>query len=110
MKKDRILIEKSLIPYSFNIMLADELFTLTVDYNEKYDFFTVALEKDGEIICEGERIVYGVPLFKDVYQAGKYPALDIVPIDESGEQTSVTFATLGETVFLTVENAGEDDE
>ncbi len=108
MKKDRILITKEMIPYSFNILLADELFTITVNYNEKYDLFTITLEKDDEVICYGEPIVYGVPLFKDIYEAGKYPATTIIPIDESGEQNSVTFKNLSETVFLAIDNYEED--
>ena len=111
MKKDRILINKELIPYSFDILLGDELFHLTVNYNEKNDFFTLALKKDEEMICEGEPVVYGMPLFGDVYIAGKYPAIDIIPFDESGTSNTVTFQSFGETVFLTVDNAGgEDDE
>ena len=110
MKKDRLLITKDLIPYTFNILLADELFNLTIEYNENCDLFTVALRKDNELICEGEPIVYGFPLFSDIYQAGKYPALNIIPIDESGENTSVSFKNLNETVFLTIDNdeSGED--
>lgn len=109
MKKDRILINKSLIPYNFNILLGDELFNLTVNYNESHDIFTIALKKDDEIICEGEPIIYGVPLFRDIYQSGKFPALDIIPLDESGQQDTVTFKNLNETVFLTVDNMGGDD-
>lgn len=105
MKKDRILITKELIPYSFNILLADELFIITVNYNEKHDFFTVMLEKDGETICNGEPIIYGVPLFQDIYQSGKYPAIDIIPIDESGNQNTITLKNFNETVFLTVDNS-----
>ena len=110
MEKDRILITKENVPYNFNILLADELFNIGVSYNEKNDFFTVRLIKDYEVICEGDPIVYGMPLFGDVYIAGKYPAIDIIPIDESGEQDSVTFANLGETVCLTIDNAGDEDE
>lgn len=110
MKKDRILITKEMIPYSFNILLADELFTISISYNEKHDFFTVMLEKDGEIICGGEPIIYGVTLFKDIYQSGKYPAIDITPIDESGNQNTVTLENFNETVFLIVDNSGGEDD
>ena len=106
MKKDRILITKDLIPYKFNILLADELFTLTVKHNSSHDLFTISLEKDKQILCEGEPIIYGSPLFRDIYQAGKFPCIDIIPIDESGEQNTVTFKNLNETVFLIVDNAG----
>lgn len=108
MERDRIIIEKSLVPCMFDILLGDELFNLTVNYNAKHDFFTVALEKDGEMICEGEPIVYGLPLFGDFYQADQHPAIDIVAIDESGQQDTVTFVNFGETVFLTIQNY--DDE
>ena len=75
LRKDRIIITKDLIPYTFNILLADELFNLTVQYNETHDIFTIKLEKEGETLCEGEPIIYGFPLFGDLYQAGKFPAL-----------------------------------
>lgn len=104
MERDKIIVDKSLLPCSFDILLADELFTLTVSYNKKHDFFTVALARDGETICEGEPIIYGFPLFADFYQADVYPGIDIVAIDESGQQDSVTLKTFGETVFLTVDN------
>ena len=109
MKKDRILINKDIVPYYFDILIGGELFNITVGYNENHDFFTVTLKKNGEIICEGEPIVYGMPLFGDVYIAGKYPAIDIIPYDESGTADTVTFETLGKTVFLTVDNAGGED-
>lgn len=109
MKKDTMEINKDMIPYSFDILLADELFNLTVSHNEKHDIFTFALRKNNEIICEGEPIIYGVPLFQDIYMARKYPAIDIIPIDDSGEQDTVTFENLNETVLLTVDNIGGDD-
>ena len=108
MERDRLIVEKSQIPCTFDILLGDELFNLTVSYNEKHDFFTVALEKDGEMVCEGEPVVYGFPLFGDLYQPNLYPGIEIVPIDGSGEQDTVTFENFGETVFLTVQNY--DDE
>ena len=110
MDRDRIIVEKSLIPCTFDILLGDELFNLTVNYNEKHDFFTVALGKDSETICEGEPLVYGFPLFRDIYQPDEYPGLDIIPIDDSGEQNTITFENFGEVVFLTVDNYDESGE
>ena len=107
--KDRILIEKNLIPYRFSILLGDELFDLDVNYNRYADMFTVALYKGDELICAGEPIVYGVPLFKDVFMPN-YPAITIIPIDESGEANRVTKANLGDTVFLCIDDEGGSDE
>lgn len=106
---DVLVIEKDLIPYSCSILLADVLFELHFNYNATAGLFTVDTYRDGELICAGEPIVYGVPLWKDVYKSDVFPALDIVPTDPSGESNVVTFDNLGETVLLIVKN-GEEEE
>lgn len=107
MKRDRLIINKEMIPYSFDILLASELFNLTVNYNKKHDLFTIKLAKDTETLCEAEPVIYGTPLFKDIYMAGKFPAVDIIPIDPSGEESKATYENLGETVFLELDNSEE---
>lgn len=101
--RDRIEINKELIPYSFDILLAAEWYTFEIHYNEIADQFTVTLSKDDEVLVFGEPIVYGVPLFTDLYQSGIYPPLEITPLDESGQETEVNWNNLNETVFLTIE-------
>lgn len=109
MKRDRILIEKSLIPYRFSILLGAEEFILTIDYNKSHDLFTVGLEdSNGETLCIAEPVVYGVPLWQDVQQADKYPALRILPIDESGQENKVTWENFNSTVFLTIDNNNDE--
>ena len=107
---DILEISKELLPYSFEILLADELFELHINHNATADLFTVDLYKNGELVCAGEPIVYGIPLWKDVYKPGTFPALDIVPIDPSGESNAVTYDNLGETVLLIIDNGGEAEE
>ena len=109
MERDTITINKELIPYEFDILLADETFKMKINYNNTADLFTVSLYKDDELICV-EPIIYGVPLFKDVFQPDKYPALDIIPIDESGETTAITYDNLSDTVLLIVDNGGDTVE
>lgn len=110
MKNDVIEIDASRVPYEFDIVLADETFKIGVEYNETGKFFTLSLSKlDEETaefveVCAGEPIVYGVPLWQDVYKHGKFPALVIIPSDESGETNAVTFDNLGRNVFLIVDN------
>lgn len=116
MKRDIIEINKDLIPYEFDIVLADETFKIGVNFNETAELFTLDLSKldeesgEYEEICKGEPIIYGKPLFSDVFINGKYPAIDIVPYDESGENNAVTFDNLNETVFLCIDNTDEDIE
>lgn len=111
MKRDVIEIEKDRVPYEFDISLANETFRIGVEYNETAEFFTLKLSKRNEEtggydeVCAGEPIVYGVPLWKDVYRSGKFPLPVITPYDESGDSNSVTFDNFGRLVFLTIEDS-----
>ncbi len=108
--RDYIEIKKDNIPYMFDILLADETFTLRVDYNNSQNLFTVSLyNKDGELVCV-EPLIYGKKLFSDMFQPDLYPSLDIIPLDESGQETTITFDNLCQTVLLIVDNGGEEDE
>lgn len=102
--RDRIIVKKELIPYGFHIALGKEKFNLRFAYNRQADLFTVSLYRDGILLCADEPVIYGVPLFRDIYESGKFPVLDIVPLDESGQEQEVTWKNFGETVFLTIEN------
>lgn len=100
-------VEKDLIPYRFELSLAEEVFTFEVHYNSSYDFFTVDLSRDGEVLVYGEKLVYGQTLFYDV-QDNRFPKLPLVPYDQSEKSTAVTWETLGVSVFLYVWD-GETD-
>lgn len=108
--RNRIEINKSLIPYTFEILLGGELFEIGVDYNNTAELFTLSLSKDGEVVCAGEPVIHGQKLWASVYQPEKYPAVDIVPLDESGNTDKVTFDNLNETVFLTIDDGGDENE
>lgn len=100
--RDIIEVDKSLIPYSFDILLAAELFNLEFHYNETADLFTVTLSKNGEVLVYNEPIMYGMPLFSDMYVSDVFPAVDIECIDESGKEQIVTWENFGVTTFLTI--------
>ena len=109
--RDRININKSMCPYSFNIVLNEKLYNIRVDYNATGDFFTLTFSRENEISHEietfcTEPLVYGVYLFQDIYQPQKYPAINLIPWDESENKNCVNFETLNETVFLTIDNQG----
>lgn len=94
-------ISKNLAPYRFEIVLGAEIFEFEVRYNADYDFFSVDLSKDVEVLVYGEKLVYGVPLFVDVFDQ-RYPVLQLVPFDDAGNETRVTYDNLDKTVFLQV--------
>lgn len=95
-------VSKELLPYRCDIVLGGEPFELHFSYNATAELFTVELYKDGELICAGEPIMYGIPLWCDVYQADRFPSVAIIPLDLSGEAHTVTYDNLGETVQLIV--------
>ena len=108
--RDRILVEKELIPYAFDILLAGEMFEMSFGYNKSEGIFTVTLSRDGRVLVYGEPLVYGKRLFEEIYRSGEFPMLDIVPLDESGQECAVTWENFGETVFLTIAQGGDEDE
>jgi hypothetical protein len=81
------------------------LFRIEVRYNSEADLFTVSLYNNDNILLCIEPIIYGVELFKQHYKSGSYPAMRIVPTDESGGQDAVTWDNFNETVYLIIDNA-----
>jgi hypothetical protein len=93
-------IDKSMIPYSFEMDIKDEEFTFVVDYNQRFDFFTMDLYKNGELLIKGEKIIYGRALFGGYPDADAIPQWPITPFDEAGLEDQVGWDQLGNTVFL----------
>lgn len=109
--KDRILITKELIPYTFYISLGDKVFLIAVDYNATGDFFTLGLsDSNGNVIARSEKLVYGMPVFNDIYNSQTFPCLTIVPIDESNSEDVITWSNFGNTVFLCIDDEEESIE
>lgn len=107
--KDYIEIRKDIVPYRFDILLGDEPYTIEVSFNTAADLFTLALYKEGELICAGEPLIYGVPLWSDVYMPN-FPKLTIIPYDEPRQAERVSYDTLGESVFLFIDDEGDGEE
>ncbi|MDL2253310.1 hypothetical protein LJC49_04465 [Ruminococcaceae bacterium OttesenSCG-928-I18] len=104
--KDRLEIKKELFPYRVSIPLGMSVFDLEFHYNAKRDYIVVHLYWGNTLVCAGERLVYGRPLFGDCYEVERYPVVKLVPFDESGMTNVVQYDTLGVTVFLTVDDTG----
>lgn len=108
--RDIIEVEKELLPYNFNIALAGDEFNMAFDYNKTAELFTCTLSKEDEVLVYNEPIIYGVEMFADVYKSGLFPMLSIVPLDEAGNETAVTYDNFGKTVFLTIDDQPEESE
>ena len=100
-----IQIDKDSIPYTFEIDIDGTEFGMAIRYNERFDFFTVDLTKDGETVILGEKMIYGQLLFASYPDESKIPGLPIIPYDEAGKETRVGWDQLENTVFLFVGGA-----
>lgn len=96
-------IDTELVTYRFQITLGVERFEIRVRYNELHDYFTMDLYKDEEALAYGEKLVYGVPLFSEIYDE-RFPGTEIIPLDASGNENRITYDNLNKTVFLQVMN------
>ncbi len=94
-------IEVSKTPYMFSIKLDDRTYTITLKYNDIGGFFTVdlAVMATGEVLCYGEPVRYGRPMFRAV-EDERYPIPVIIPYCLTGEENTVTFENFGSSVQL----------
>ncbi|KXA31634.1 hypothetical protein HMPREF3229_00162 [Peptoniphilus harei] len=94
-------IEKDKIPYSFEIVLANETFQFEVLYNSFGDFFTLNLYKNHNLILYGEKIVLGVSLFENCKHLD-IPKIQIMPFDTTENAIRIFYENMNEDVFLYV--------
>jgi len=108
--RDYIPFDKNAIPERFEIDLAEESFFLEINYNEIGDFFTMDLfDADENPLVLGEKIRLGIPLWSDVPNPN-LPAPTLIPLDQSGKENRITFDNFGETVFVYIDDVGDEDE
>ena len=93
-------IDKSLIPYEFDIRLNKTTYTFKIDYNSRHDFFTIAITKsDGTVLTSGEKLLLNKPLLSE---RGYVDFPLVVPSDATGQASRITWGNMGVTVFLYV--------
>ena len=99
-QRDYIPIDVDDLPEIFEIELADITFNFGVSYNAVGDFFTVDLyDEDLNPIILGEKLVLNHRLWAYVND-DRLPAVDLVPMDESGIATYCGIDEFMKTVFL----------
>lgn len=97
-----IAITKELIPYRFSLDVELEEkkdIEFLVQYNAEYDFFTMDLYVDSNLLSSGEKLMLGQVLFQDV-NIPDFPT--IIPWDFSGMSTRVGWDDLGDNIILVV--------
>lgn len=94
-------IDKTQVPYIFEINLNNETFQFEIYYNTIFDYFTVNLYKNHKLIKYGEKVVYNVPLF-DNLQYLNIPKVKIVAKDTTNRANRADYNNMNEDVFLYV--------
>lgn len=94
-------IDKTQVPYQFEIRLKEETFQFEIYYNASHDYFTVNLYKDHNLVRYGEKIVFGRKLFEGLEYLN-IPKVDIIPADTTKRSVRVDYENINEDVFLYV--------
>lgn len=106
--RSRIEVDKTKIPYQFQILLGGKRYSMEWQYNQTSGRFTCTLyDSEGNVLIYNEPLIYGNPLFSFLCRGATFPAMDLVPLDESGTETDITWENFGETVFLTLDDEAE---
>ena len=92
-------IDKTSIPYSFDVPIAGETYTFRVKYNAEEDYFTIDLLRGGDVVKLADKVTMGKPLFSNFTHL-HVPLIPVVPEDVSEQETRVGWDQLEETVFL----------
>jgi hypothetical protein len=109
-KRDYIDFDKTEVPVVFDIDLEEDTFTMGINYNQTNDFFSVDLwDGEGNVIVLGEKMILNIPLFEDLIDE-RLPGPQLVPMDEAGNEKRITYENFGVTVFLFIDDIGDDTE
>lgn len=110
MQRDYIDLDVDEIPVQFEVDIEQDIFIMGINYNETYDFYTVDLyDEEENVIVLGEKLMLNRPLFESLIDE-RLPAPLIVPFDESGEASRISKDNFYKTVFLTIDDGGDDDD
>lgn len=88
---------KERIPYKFELDHEGALYEFEVHYNSLFDFFTIDLSVDGDVVVYGEKMSYGQPLFRAINN-DKLPKF--TPFDSSEKHQEITYDNFCEGVTL----------
>jgi len=110
-ERDQIEVDKEDLPYQFDLDVENTTYTFSFQYNDVLQVFTVDLyDSDGNAIILGEPLILNQPLWYG-RDDERLPVWDIVPMDESGQTTELTYDNFGVSVFLLIDDlvAGDED-
>lgn len=103
---DSIDIDKTLVPYKFDINLSSRIYTFVINYNVLFDFFTADLLLNGSVLVKDEKLVLNQFLFRDISedsdhnQDPNFPSELLFVGTTDNTIKRISYDNLGDTVFL----------
>lgn len=110
-KRAKFELDYDQVPFVFETQFGDQNVYIGLNYNEIGEFYTVDLyDTEYNHIIMGERLIYGKRLWRRSVDP-RVPAVDLIALDESGKENTVTPVNFGITVFLYLDQPDdiEDD-
>lgn len=108
-KRAYIPINKEELPEMFEFPFGEQTFILGINHNKRFDFFTVDLyQADGTMLIAGERLIEGEPLWRDFTDL-RLPADTVTPMNEANPSEPISFATLGNSVFVHIDDLPDSE-
>jgi hypothetical protein len=109
-QRDKFELDYEDIPFVFETAFGNQNIYIGINYNEVGNFYTVDLfDSDYQPVIMGEQLVYGKCLWRHSIDS-RVPAVDLIPLDESGKDTEITPETFGKTIFLYLDGPDEESE
>lgn len=99
-------LDVDLVPYTFNIELSERIYTLNINYNFIYDYFTMDLLLNEKVLVEGEKLVLNEILFREAYEDKdhnlneEFPSELLMPVSDNNDTDRITINNLGKEVQL----------
>ena len=95
----KIIVDKTNIPYKFEIKIDGEIYDVAIGYNQTHDYFIFTLIKGEVVLMESEKAILNQSLFENVQNAPN-GVIAIVGINEDVKE--ITFDNLNFKTILTV--------
>lgn len=109
MIRDVLEIDNDSIPYSFDMDIEDQTYTLTINYNTISREYSVDLfTEEGTPIYLNYKLVLNQPLWFGI-EDPRLPAWQLVPYDESGHEKTIDELNFNKTIFISIDDLEEGD-
>lgn len=101
-----LILNKELIPYSFQINFNGKMYLMEINYNLIANYFTINLSLGTKKLVLGEKLVLNEILFRSLYEDSElnldtnFPNDVIIPLSTNDNIKRLGWDELGNTVFI----------